>query len=227
MTPTLLQSVLAGELALRHDRPGWDHEAISTVCDELRSPQYQGAWANTPWGRTLPRSCVGTDPDRYRHNLQARPSQPCQRLDQLFFQPLCHWLEQRFELPVHPLRLADGTPLPGWALREMAPGGTIPDHCERDWNHCNLVETGRLTDTLFDPNLQMSFLYGLQAASGGGELEILANREQHDLAAGDLLLFNAGVHPHRIRPTLGPRSRVVLGGFLRLNQSRTTLHCYV
>ena len=187
-----------------------------------------GTWAPTPWGRTLPRSCVGTDPQRYLGHLQLR----CQlaaidQLEQLFFAPVAALFSHHFGLPLAPLTSSDGSQLPGWALREMASGGRIPEHCEQDWNPLNLIENGTLCDLALEPRFQLSFLYGVSSATQGGELQISADGTYVSLSAGELLLFNAGCHRHQVLPTSGSELRVVLGGFLRLNRSHNRLHCYV
>ena len=63
-----------------------------------------------------------------------------------------------FGLPLEPLISRNGSPLPGWALQEMASGGGIPEHCEQDWNPLNLIENGTLCDIPLEPAFQLSFL---------------------------------------------------------------------
>jgi len=176
----------------------------------------------------LPRSCVGTDPQRYLDHLQLRCQLAAvQQLKQLFYAPVAALFSHHFGLPLEPLTHRDGSQLPGWTLREMASGGCIPEHCEKDWNPFNLIETGTLCDVALEPAFQPSFLYGVSSARQGGELQISTNESCVPLSAGELLLFNAGCHRHEVLPTSGPELRVVLGGFLRLNRSHTRLHCYV
>jgi hypothetical protein len=175
----------------------------------------------------LPRSCVGTDPSSYLSSLARLRTPAVQELDRLFFEPAMALLSKTFSRPMLALRLANGQVLPGWALREMASGEGIPFHCEQDWNRVNLIENGTLMETDFEPNFQMSFLYSVETASSGGELQISGHDDLVKLNTGELLLFNAGCHRHQIRSTGGPCQRVVLGGFLRLNLNHTSLHCYV
>ena len=222
-----LEAVLAGDLAMKCWRPTFNHDAIVQLCRELRAPSSQSAWAPTPWGRTLPRSCVGTDPSSYLSSLALLRTPAVQELDRLFFAPATALLSKTFSRPMLALRLANGQVLPGWALREMASGEGIPFHCEQDWNRVNLIENGTLMETDFEPNFQMSFLYSVETASSGGELQISGHDDLVTLNTGELLLFNAGCHRHQIRSTGGPCQRVVLGGFLRLNLNHTSLHCYV
>ena len=193
----------------------------------LRSIKYKNAWASTPWGRTLPRSCVGTDPDRYRLNLKLIPQLETQELENLFFKPVVALLSNLFSIPFLPLELSDATPVPGWALREMNPGMGIPMHCEQDWNPVNLIENGRILKADFEPRMQMSYLYCVDSPSEGGELFIPSNQRRVTMKPGQLLLFNAGYHPHQVCTTKGSQKRVVLGGFVRLNKNHTHFHCYV
>ena len=53
------------ELALTRWHPPLDHGAIADLCRALREIDDSGIWAPTPWGRTLPRSCVGTERDAF------------------------------------------------------------------------------------------------------------------------------------------------------------------
>ena len=222
-----LEAVLAGDLAIKCWRPAFNHAAIAQLCRELRAPSHQTAWATTPWGRTLPRSCVGTDPSSYLNSLALLSTPAVQELDRLFFEPARALLSKTFSRPMAHLRLATGQVLPSWALREMASGEGIPFHCEKDWNRVNLIENGTLLEIDLEPNFQMSFLYSVETASSGGELQISGQDDLVTLNAGELLLFNAGCHRHQIRSTGGSCQRVVLGGFLRLNLNHTSLHCYV
>lgn len=171
---------------------------------------------------------MGTEPQRYLGHLQLRCRLPAvQQLEQLFFAPVAALFSHHFGLPLEPLNSRDGSQLPGWALREMACEGRIPEHCEQDWNPLNLIENGTLCDVALEPTFQLSFLYSVSAATKGGELQISADEACISLSPGELLLFNAGCHRHQVLPTSGPALRVVLGGFLRLNRSHSRLHCYV
>jgi hypothetical protein len=44
-----------------------------------------------------------------------------------------------------------------------------------------------------------------------------------DLRSGDLIVFNAGKHVHRVTPVEGSRPRLTLGGFLTVDRERTRL----
>ena len=171
---------------------------------------------------------MGTDPQRYLAHLELRGQHPAlQKLEQLFFAPVAALFSHHFGLPLEPLISREGSPLPGWALREMASGGGIPEHCEQDWDPLNLIENGTLCDIPLEPAFQLSFLYGVTSATQGGELQVSADETCVPLSPGALLVFNAGCHRHQVLPTSGTQMRVVLGGFLRLNRSNTRLHCYV
>ncbi len=248
-----LEAVLAGALALHRHAALLPHAELMEACqpllERLKQPDPQTAgWARTPWGWTLPRSCVGTTVEHYRASLDSRPKEACRAVDQLLLPALGSWLHSLFERPLQQLQSADGLPLPCWALRLMDPGCGIDPHCEQVWNSHNLIETGRLNardnnlnPLALEPAFQLSFLYILQAPSGGGELELFQHRGGRPPVAaqplqcvalvppraGEALLFNAGEHWHRIRPCQGPQPRLVLGGFLRLDRSRRQLLAYV
>jgi len=231
-----LHAVLAGGLALEQHQGLLPFAEIWANCQPLLQAEPPcSSWAKTPWGLTLPRSCVGSSSEAYQASWQNRPRAPWAAMEEAFARPLAEWLETHFERPVQSLGL------PSWALRVMPSGGEILPHCEDVWNPLNLVETGALGPVTFEPNFQLSYLYVLQAPSKGGELEIYnrqgAEANTHNIGQfsckvlsphpGELLMFNAGQHWHRIRPCQGPTPRVVLGGFIRLNRSHTALHLYV
>ena len=234
-----LQQVLAGELLLTRTTALLDLDAVRRCCEPLLQLALpHPAWARTPWGRTLPRSCVGATVADYRACLAARPMEPAAALERHLVAPLAAWLQQLFALPLQPLRDDEGQPLPSWALRVMDEGQGIAPHCEQVWNPLNLVESGQLGAMAFEPAVQLSYLYVLEAPAQGGELELFDHRgpvRPTSLTStglvppvpGELLLFNAGLHWHRICPCQGPGRRVVLGGFVRLNSAHTALHAYV
>jgi hypothetical protein len=248
-----IEAVLAGALALHRHSALLPHAELMGACQPLLErldqpdPQASG-WARTPWGWTLPRSCVGTTAEHYRASLDSRPREACLAVDQLLLPALSRWLHSLFERPLQPLQSADGLPLPWWALRVMGPGGGIDPHCEQVWNPHNLIENNSLGlqhnslgPVALDPAFQLSFLYILQAPSSGGELELFQHRGGTPPVAaqplqsvglvpprpGEALLFNAGEHWHRVRPCQGPQPRLVLGGFLRLDRDRRRLLAYV
>lgn len=238
-----VMALLAGELGLVRSRTVLDHGRVLQSCRPLLEllERSHPAWAKTPWGHTLPRSCVGADETTYLDSVAARPAAACAAVERTFATPLAHWLEEQFELPLLPLRLGNGRPLPSWALRVMAEGQGIHPHCEQVWNPLNLVEAGRLTPVQFEPAFRLSYLYVLEAPAQGGELELFDRQGPASPGSpltlrrsglvrpvpGELLLFNAGLHWHQVRPSHGPGRRVVLGGFVRLNRDHTALQAYV
>lgn len=238
-----VMALLAGELGLVRSTTALELGRVLQSCRPLLEllGRPNRAWASTPWGHTLPRSCVGAAEAAYLDSVAARPAAACAAVEQAFAIPLARWLEQQFELPLLPLCLGNGRQLPSWALRVMAEGQGIDPHCEQVWNPLNLVETGRLMPVHFEPAFQLSYLYVLEAPAQGGELELFDRQgpaspgspltlRRSDLVppvAGELLLFNAGLHWHRVCPSHGPGRRVVLGGFVRLNRTHTALQAYV
>lgn len=222
-----LDEVLAGGLALMRWNPELSHNEISELCTILQGRNHLRAWATTPWGRSMPRSCVGTSPIAYRRKLAIQPNALISKLNKLFYAPVAEEFSKIFNLPITPLKCKEGMHIPTWALREMADGGFISEHCEQDWNSVNLIENNRILKINFDPRFHMSFLYCINNASKGGELELTKTKTVLTMKPRELVLFNAGLYKHQILPTSGPNNRVVLGGFLRLNANHKHLHCYV
>jgi len=118
---TPLQEVLAGDLALTWWQPQLDHTRINTLCETLRRPENQHLWAATPWGRTLPRSCVGTNADRYLGDLKQLPQELINNLHQAFFVPVAALFGEYFATRVRPLHTHLGQAVPAWALRRWPP----------------------------------------------------------------------------------------------------------
>lgn len=125
-----------------------------------------------------------------------------------------------------------------WApynLRALDPGQQIFSHHD---NHFGLSVYQRMPAEL-DRSTVLSWFITLQPPEGGGELVVyglwgsdsnvplLPSRfidtqalEQRfykysaDLRAGDLVVFDAGRHVHRVTPVQGSRPRLTLGGFM-------------
>lgn len=101
-------------------------------------------------------------------------------------------------------------------------------------------------DQSYDRSVLLSWFVTLQAPKQGGRLAIYGLRsddpnppmlptrfmdanaldreyyvERLTLDVGDLVIFNSGVHVHRVEPVVGEQSRVTLGGFLTVDQART------
>jgi hypothetical protein len=51
-------------------------------------------------------------------------------------------------------------------------------------------------------------------------------RQELDLRAGDLVVFNSGRHVHRVTPVRGPTVRVTIGGFLAFDRERSRVFCW-
>jgi hypothetical protein len=52
----------------------------------------------------------------------------------------------------------------------------------------------------------------------------LSGTETFRLREGDLVVFDAGRYYHRVKPTVGPKPRMTMGGFLALSVNGTQLH---
>jgi hypothetical protein len=87
-----VRATLAGELDLRRCSSWLDHTQVRRCCEPLLALLQPGAvadaWAPTPWGHTLPRSCVGASKAAYLASLAARPAEACAALEQVFASPL-------------------------------------------------------------------------------------------------------------------------------------------
>ena len=113
---------------------------------------------------------MGTDPQRYLAHLELRGQHPAvQQLEQLFFAPVAALFSHHFGLPLEPLISRNGSPLPGWALREMASGGGIPEHCEQDWNPLNLIENGTHCDIPLEPAFHRTGAGGARGRPAGAD----------------------------------------------------------
>ncbi len=137
--------------------------------------------------------------------------------------------------PVH----ASGRSYAPMGLRMLAPGGTIRLHCENETAAFPAMadltpQTARLTTLSFYTPLALPEaggeleVYPLRYAEGPGaalnrmdragpQLEALLAQHPPTIAraaVGDLLIFDAGRHYHRVTPVQGDRPRWTLGGFL-------------
>ncbi len=131
-----------------------------------------------------------------------------------------------------------------YSFRALDPGEQIYSHHD---DHFGLAVYERM-DAVFDRSTVLSFFFTLQAPEGGGQLvayglwgsdpdppmlptrfldtDALERRfVQHvfDLRAGDLVVFDAGRHVHRVTAVEGSRPRLTVGGFLTLDKARTRL----
>jgi hypothetical protein len=108
-----------------------------------------------------------------------------------------------------------------WAtLRFVAPGAEVPVHCDTYAPSPSFEHLHEITDR----RTQLSWYVVVQAPSTGGALELVCPREAGapardaagvavPLAAGDLVLFDAGRHYHRIGRVFGEQARCTVGGF--------------
>jgi hypothetical protein len=134
-----------------------------------------------------------------------------------------------------------------WApfnVRALDPGQQIYTHHD---DHYGLAVYGDL-DPELDREVLLSWFVTLEAPEGGGQLVIYGlwgsdpnppvlpsrfldtaaieqrfNRHRCDLRSGDLIVFNAGKHVHRVTPVEGTRPRLTMGGFLTVDRARTRL----
>lgn len=146
-------------------------------------------------------------------------------------------------------RSADGRPYMASSIRGLAPGAAIDLHCE---NETVDFPGMKHLSTVIDPRDQLSFYLTVGVPEAGGEIAIsslqfgvgagktlmdldrvapdtLVMVDRHpsvipDLKPGDLLVFDAGRHYHRVRPVIGARSRWTMGGFLAFSRDHSRIH---
>ncbi len=152
-------------------------------------------------------------------------------------------------LPVTRPRWSDGRPYMASSIRGVAPGGTIDLHCENE----TIGNPGmRHLSSLIDTTDQLSFYLTLAAPQAGGEIWISSVRHdegagrmlrdmdrnseatlqavgQYDsvtphLEAGDLLVFDAGRHFHRVTQVEGTKTRWTMGGFLAQSKAHDCVY---
>ena len=127
------------------------------------------------------------------------------------------------------------------SLRSLPEGQSIIVH--NDYFHFTLPVYGDLVSRL-DTTISLSFFALIQAPEVGGELVVnglthqdsaptLASGlpdtnaiqggyvfEEFDLSSGDVIVFGAGKFYHQVRPVIGKRPRITLGGFLAFDRDR-------
>ncbi|MEZ4466896.1 MAG: 2OG-Fe(II) oxygenase [bacterium] len=146
--------------------------------------------------------------------------------------------------PAAPPVFDDGFTWAPYNLRALDPGQQIYSHHD---NHFGLEVYKRMPADL-DRTTILSWFITLQAPDAGGELVVYglwgsdpnlpmlptrfidtaaleANfaKENIELRAGDLVVFDAGRHVHRVAPIQGSRPRLTMGGFMTIDQARTRL----
>jgi hypothetical protein len=146
--------------------------------------------------------------------------------------------------PVARLALPDGRRFAACTVRALPEGQRIIVH--NDHSHFQLPVYRDVVGQL-DTSASLSFLVLLQAPEAGGELVIHGVSHADPvprlpsgmpdgaaiqagfparriaMAEGDLLLFAAGRLYHHVAPTVGPRPRITLGGFLTLDRDHRTV----
>jgi hypothetical protein len=141
-----------------------------------------------------------------------------------------------------------GAPYLPATIRRVTPGGQIHLHCE---NETLGFPAMRHLATVIDPATQLSYYVVLATPERGGELlaygvrhgvgpgRMLERMERSteetfaaiapwghaalDAGVGDLLLFDAGRHFHRVSPVEGASSRWTMGGFVARTRDHRAL----
>lgn len=146
--------------------------------------------------------------------------------------------------PARPPVFDDDTTWAPYGFRALDPGEQIYAHHD---NHYGLGVYERM-DPALDRTTLLSWFLTLQAPERGGQLivyslwgsdpdppmlptrfldtEALERRfDKHvfDLHPGDLVVFDAGRHVHRVSPVEGARPRLTMGGFMTPDIARTRL----
>ena len=149
--------------------------------------------------------------------------------------------------PVEVPRGPDSSPYLASSIRQVD-DGEILVHCE---NETIDFPGMRHLSTLIDRTTQLSYYLTLSVADRGGELMVYGLRfgegagreldrmerlstatvhflerfgcEVMDAGVGDLLIFDAGRHFHRVARPEGPRARRTMGGFLAASRDRSKI----
>jgi len=146
--------------------------------------------------------------------------------------------------PAAPPTFEGATSWAPYNLRALDPGQQIFSHHD---NHFGL-EVYRRMDAGLDRTTILSWFITLQAPESGGELVVYGlwgsdpnppmlpsrfldtqaleqrfHKQTIGLRAGDLVVFDAGRHVHRVTPVGGGHPRLTLGGFLTVDIERTRL----
>ncbi len=144
--------------------------------------------------------------------------------------------------PAAPATFEDGSRWMPFNYRALDPGVQIYSHHD---NHYAL-DIYRDLDAELDRSALLSWFVTLQPAEVDGELIVYGlwgsdpnppmlptrfldtaalerdfERKVVELEAGDLVIFDAGRHVHRVSPVAGARARVTLGGFLTTDIARS------
>jgi hypothetical protein len=143
--------------------------------------------------------------------------------------------------PVHILRFANGRPFAPFTVRRLRAGTGISLHHDYHFPIALFKEIAPGLDT----RTLLSYFFTVREPEAGGELFAypvtpdtpnapkLPNGWAWDLAAveqrfgstafathpGDLFIFASSRCLHRVAPTVGPRARITMGGFLALDQT--------
>lgn len=152
-------------------------------------------------------------------------------------------------LTVEPPRAPDGRAFAPCTVRELFPGGSIDLHCELETHR---FPTMAGLKPLLDERGELSFYVPLRLPEAGGELEVFHVRHGEASGAalsrmsrdgdqtltyvrsfgctvprpgvGDLLIFDAGQHFHRVTRVEGERARWTIGGFLAKSREGRRVH---
>lgn len=188
----------------------------------------------------------GPDATTYAQSAQARPAQTKDVFGAV--DPVAHVADLFSRLnhgrPAAPPAF-DGEQ--SWAplnYRALDPGVQIYSHHD---NHYGLSVYQHMPPDL-DRDVLLSWFVTVQAPDAGGELIIYGlwgsdpnppmlptrfldtaalerdfKKEIAQMQAGDLIIFDAGRHVHRVSPVEGEKSRLTFGGFLTVDSARTRL----
>lgn len=144
-------------------------------------------------------------------------------------------------VPAEPPAFDAGHRFAAFNFRALDPGQQIFTHHDHHFG----LSVYRHMDADLDRQTLLSFFITLQAPEAGGELLVYGVRgddpevpvlpsrfldtaaiearypvERLRLAPGDLVVFDAGRHVHRVAPVEGTRPRLTFGGFLTLSTDR-------
>jgi GNAT superfamily N-acetyltransferase len=250
--PELLTEIFEGRLLGAIVRGSFDPSELRRFKASLEAPSSPIAGARPPhyggdeFGRAL---VVSADLERYFAE-GVRLRQACQTLGFEFEARLVALLLTLasglvVRAPVH----TSGRPYGLATVRRLEPGGTIDLHCENETLGFPAMAHLR---TVIDPATQLSFYAPLELPEAGGELFVypvhhgrgvgvdLSRMDRKSAATlrvldetrpvaarpgvGDLLLFDAGRHYHRVTKVEGATSRWTMGGFLARDPGHGVLY---
>jgi hypothetical protein len=250
LDPEVVPRMLRGELLGAIVRGAFGVEAMAALQIELEAGTLgvvggpMTAYRGEQYGRNL---VVTDDPDEYfdeAARLSAGLASHRSAYEERVRTLITDLSGLEVSVPVAP----DGRRYAPCTARRLVPGGTIDLHCELETRRFGTMSA---LSSLADLSAQLSFYAPMVLPDGGGELHVYPLRfedgegaalgrmsrsapatitwaEGHGVSiprprVGDLLVFDAGRHFHRVSRVEGDRARWTIGGFLARSRDGTQL----